>query len=87
MRTEPLTVKQIERNFNLALQEAIDLGNGNANAESGIDPQTYQAIIAVSKSYPNPDPALIRNARKEFAKQLDRTHQREEAARWEKYPD
>lgn len=83
MLSKRLSLKQIEENFNLMMQEAIDLGIGNERSETGVDGETQRAIRAVAQGFPNPDPALIRNARKEFAKQLDGTHLRERAAFWE----
>lgn len=85
MMLEPLSRKQIEANFNLMLQEAIDLGIGGEKTDTGVDPETQAAITAVAQGFPNPDPALIRNARKEFAKQLDGTHQRETDAFFSDY--
>jgi hypothetical protein len=85
MMIRSLSRKEIEANFNSMLQEAIDLGIGGETTDTGVDSLTQGAIIAVAQDFPNPDAALIRNARKEFAKQLDGTHQREEAAHWQNY--
>ena len=40
------------------------------------------AIDQVAAAHPNPDPALIRAARAEFAKELDGTHAAEDGAWW-----
>ena len=83
MKSESLSRDGLENNFNKMLQEAVDLGVGFYSAECGLDGPTQNAIVQVAQAFPNIDPALIRNARKEFAKQLDGTHQREEDALWD----
>lgn len=85
MMIESFSRKQVEANFNSMLQEAIDLGVGGERTDTGVDSETQFAINAVAEAFPSPDPALIRNARKEFAKQLDGTHVRERQAVWENY--
>ena len=49
--------------------------------ETGLDEQTFDAIIRVWAAAPNPPAALIDAARREFAAQLDGTHEREARAR------
>ncbi len=85
MKSESLSRKDIENNFNKMLQDAVDLGVGFYSAECGLDGPTQNAIVEVAQAFPNIDPALIRNARKEFAKQLDGTHRREQGAIWEEF--
>lgn len=74
---KPVSDRGIQDSFNRILNEAISLGASGIRSESGLDLETMEAIDYVAQAFPNPDPALIRNARKELAKQLDGTHIRE----------
>lgn len=80
-----LSRKEIENNFNQMLQEAIDIGKHAFVTDTGLDTETRVAINAVAEAFPNPDPKLIQNARKEWAKQVDGTHVRERLAQMENY--
>jgi len=74
MRAKPLNNKEIQESFEKRLQAAIDLGSFATGGNSGLDEETSWAIDLVADAYPNIDPSLIQNARKEFAKQLDGQH-------------
>lgn len=74
MRAKPLSGKEIQESFDKRLREAIDIGSTATGGNSGLDEETSAAIDAIAEAYPNIDPKLIQNARKEFAKQLDGAH-------------
>lgn len=63
----------IER-FNEYLMRAVVQGRGCTGSQSWMDAETTIAIEKVAAAHPNPDLALIKAARAEFAKQLDGTH-------------
>jgi len=74
-------VAHIER-FNEYLIRAVVKGESCTGGGAMVDHQTMGAIDQVAAAHPNPDPALIRAARAEFAKELDGTHAAEDRAWW-----
>ena len=74
-------VAHIER-FNEYLIRAVVKGEFCTGGGAMVDRQTMGAIDQVAAAHPNPDPALIRAARAEFAKELDGTHVAEDGAWW-----
>ena len=74
-------VAHIER-FNEYLIRAVVKGECCTGGGAMVDHQTMGAIDQVAAAHPNPDPALIRAARAEFAKELDGTHTAEDGAWW-----
>lgn len=74
-------VAHIER-FNEYLIRAVVKGEFCTGGGAMVDHHTMGAIDRVAAAHPDPDPALIRAARVEFAKELDGTHAVEEGAWW-----
>ena len=74
-------VAHIER-FNEYLIRAVVKGELCTGGGAMVDHHTMGAIDQVAAAHPNPDPALIRAARAEFAKELDGTHTAEDGAWW-----
>jgi len=74
-------VAHIER-FNEYLIRAVVKGEFCTGGGAMVDHHTMGAIDQVAAAHPNPDPALIRAARAEFAKELDGTHAAEDGAWW-----
>ena len=74
-------VAHIER-FNEYLIRAVVSGEFCTGGGAMVDHQTMGAIDQVAAAHPDPDPALIRAARVEFAKELDGTHAAEDRAWW-----
>ena len=79
MRDKPKNQKENEADFYKLLQEAIDLGSCPIRSNVWLGGPTIRAIDAVAQAYPNINEKLIKNARDEFAKELDGT-QRQEVA-------
>jgi hypothetical protein len=73
VRDKPKNRKENEADFYKLLQEAIDLGASPIRSNIWLHGNTIRAIDAVAQAYPNVDPKLIQNARKEYAKELDGT--------------
>ena len=74
-------VAHIER-FNEYLMRAVVQGECCTGCGCWVDHHTMAAIDRVAAAHPNPDPALIRAARVEFAKELDGTHAAQDGAWW-----
>ena len=74
-------VAHIER-FNEYLIRAVVKGECCTGGGAMVDHHTMGAIDQVAAAHPNPDPALIRAARAQFAKELDGTHAAEDGAWW-----
>ena len=74
-------VAHIER-FNEYLIRAVVKGEYCTGGGAMVDHQTMGAIDQFAAAHPDPDPALIRAARVEFAKEPDGTHAAEDRAWW-----
>ncbi len=72
----------IER-FNEYLMRAVVHGLGGTHCGSWFDEETQFALSEVAAAFPDPDPALIAEARASFGRQLDGTHAAERQAEWD----
>lgn len=72
----------IER-FNEYLMRAVVDGRGGTHCGSWFDAETQFALSGIAAAFPDPDPALIVEARASFGRQLDGTHAAERQAEWD----
>ncbi len=79
----PSSLEALIERFNEYLMRAVVQGRGCMGSQSWMDGETTIAIEKVAAAHPNPDPALIKAARAEFAKQLDGTHTAEAKAKFD----
>lgn len=80
---EPYSREAHIRRFNEHLTMAVETGEVISPCGSWMDEETQFALREVAAAFPDPDPALIAEARASFGRQLDGTHAAERQAEWD----
>lgn len=80
--SEPYSREAHIRRFNENLATAVEKGEVSF-CGSWLDEQTLIALREVAAAFPDPDPAVIAEARAAFGRQLDGTHAAERQAEWD----